>query len=278
MAVTFTSIEQFGFARTAELLTCAFADYFVKIPFTEAALRHAEESDSVNFAESPVVLFDGVPAGAALIALRGAESRLAGMAILPTARRQGVGRALMEQLLAGAQARGDRRMLLEVIGQNEAAVRLYEAVGFHRKRRLVGFAGPASAGLRPVAGLTEVGVRKVAAAIARQPEVDWPWQISDVTIAQLPAPAVGYTLEGAWTVVPNPAGPVAGFRALVVEGGERRAERAVRLLHAVMARHPAVREWRMSALLPEEFGPWFTVAGLAPTDLFQWQMEQVFAN
>jgi ribosomal protein S18 acetylase RimI-like enzyme len=274
MAIGFTSIGQFGLARTAELLTRAFTDYFVKIAFTEAVLRHAEESDGVNFAESPVVLLDGVPAGAALIARRGAESRLAGMAILPTARRQGVGRVLMERLLADARARGDRRMVLEVIAQNAAAVRLYEAMGFQRKRRLLGFAGPAPAGLRPVAELAEVGVSDVAAAIRRQPVVDWPWQISGATIAQLPAPAAGYALDCAWTVVPNPSGPVAGFRTLVVEGAERREERAVRLLHAVMARHPTVTEWRMSALLPEEFGAWFTAAGLAQTELYQWQMER----
>lgn len=278
MATAFTSIRQFGLARTAELLTRAFADYIVRIPFTEAALQHAETLDSVDFSESPVVWLDGEPVGAALIARRGAESRLAGMAIVPAARRQGVARALMAHLLSAARARGDRRMVLEVIGQNEGAVRLYEAVGFQRKRRLLGFAGATPAGLRSDAALAEVAVREVAAASARQPEMDWPWQVSAPTLAQLTAPAVGYAREGAWTVVSNSTGPVAGFRTLLVEGAERREERAVCLLRAVMARHPSVMEWRISALLPEEFAPWFTAVGLVQTELYQWQMEQVLGE
>lgn len=278
MAVGFTTIADFGAARTAELLNGAFADYFVKIPFTEAALHHAEHMDDVQPGLSPVVLLDGEPVGAALVAHRGNESRVAGMGFLPPARRHGAGRALMEHLLAAARVWGDRRLLLEVIGQNEAALRLYEAVGFVRKRRLVGFAGAAPAGLQPAAELAEVAVRDVAAAIARQATVDWPWQISADTIARLPAPATGYQLDGAWATVLNPAGPTAGFRAVVVEGDGRREERAVRLLQAVMARHPAATEWRMSALLPEEFGGWFTRAGLAPTDLYQWQMERLLSG
>jgi hypothetical protein len=61
------------------------------------------------------------------------------------------------------------------------------------------------------------------------------------------------------------------IRALVVEGAERREARAVRLLRAVMARHPAA-EWRMSSLWPEEFESWITGAGLVRQELSQWQM------
>jgi hypothetical protein len=102
-------------------------------------------------------------------------------------------------------------------------------------------------------------------------EVDWPWQISGETIARLPAPATAYTLEGACVVVMNPAGPTVGIRTLAVEGRERREERAVRLLHAVMAQHPA-EAWRVSALWPEEFAGWFTSAGLVRQELSQWQL------
>jgi hypothetical protein len=177
----------------------------------------------------------------------------------------------MERLIGDARARGAGRLVLEVIEQNTPAVRLYETVGFRKIRRLFGFAGPAPAGLTPVPELVEADLRDVAAAISRQVEVDWPWQISGQTIAQLPPSARGYTLDGAWVVLLNPAGPTVGLRALAVEGGERREERAVRLLHAVMLRHPADL-WRISALWPEELTGWFTRAGLARQELTQWQM------
>jgi GNAT superfamily N-acetyltransferase len=273
MDLAFTTVAVLGAARAADLLNDAFADYFVRIPFSEASLGLAEKMDDVRPALSPVVLLGGQAVGVALVACRGRESRVAGMGLLLSARGRGAGRALVGHLLAAARARGDRRMVLEVIGQNEAAIRLYEAAGFTRQRRLAGFAGLVPTGLAADAALVETTVRDVAAAIAREAAVDWPWQISAETIARLPAPAVGYTLDGAWTVVLNPAGPASVFRGLAVEGGERRDERTARLLRAVMARHPAATEWRMSALLPEEFAGGFTAAGLARTELYQWQME-----
>lgn len=271
MNIGFTPIADFGLAPTAELLTRVFADYFVQIPFTETGLRQTERADSMDFRLSLIVRIDDQPAGVALIARRGTAIRVAGMGFLPGARRRGAGRVLMERLIGDARARGDGRLVLEVIEQNTPAVRLYETVGFRKIRRLVGFAGPAPAGLTPVPELVEADLRDVAAAISRQVKVDWPWQISGQTIAQLPPSARGYTLDGAWIVLLNPEGPTVGLRALAVEGGECREERAVRLLHAVMGRHPADL-WRISALWPEEWSAWFTRAGLARQELTQWQM------
>jgi ribosomal protein S18 acetylase RimI-like enzyme len=278
MDVTFTPISAFGLEASAELLTRAFADYLVKIPFTASALRQLGEVDSVNLAQSPVVRLDGEPAGAALIARRGAVSRLAGMALVPAARRRGVGHALMERLLTDARARGDRRMVLEVIEQNTAAVRLYENVGFVQRRRLVGFAGPAPASLAPVPALMPASLQEVGAAMTRlDRKLDWPWQISGETVARLPPPACGYTLDGAWVALLNPDAPVVGIRALAVDNPGPHGGSAVRLLHAVMARHPA-KEWRISALWPEELAGWFTRAGLIRQELAQWQMVRELAG
>lgn len=272
MNVGFTTIADFGAAPAAELLTRAFAGYFVKIAFTEAALRQAERLDGVDPARSPVLWLDGAPVGVALIARRGPVCRVAGMGLVPEARRRGLGRALMERLLADARARGDRRMVLEVIEQNTAAVALYEETGFEPRRRLLGFAGPAPVGLVPVPELAVARLRDVAAAVSRQDaEIGWPWQISGETVAQLPAPACGYTLDGAWVALVNPEGPTVVIRALAVDGPGHHGGRVMRLLHAVMAHYPA-REWRMSALWPEELASWFTRAGLTRQELTQWQM------
>jgi ribosomal protein S18 acetylase RimI-like enzyme len=272
MDVRFVPITEFGLAPAAELLTRAFADYFVTIVFSEDGLRRTVQLDTVDFGLSPVLLVGGEPVGAALIARRGAVSRLAGMAIVPKARKRGAGRALMEHLLEAARARTDRRMILEVIEQNTAAVRLYEAMGFSSVRRLVGFAGAPPEGLKEETALVPASLPDVAAAAARMdPEIGWPWQLSAETLAQLPPPAVGYTLDESWVGVMNPAGPVVGLRGFAVDGVGRREERAGRLLHAVMAKHPA-KEWRFSAIWPEELAGWFTRAGLARTELSQWQM------
>ena len=272
MDVTFTPIARFGLEASAEVLTRAFADYFVKIAFTAVALQAMERLDSVDLGQSPVVRLDGEPVGAALIARRGTVSRLAGMALVTSARRRGLGHVLMERLLADARARGDRRMVLEVIEQNTAAVHLYEDVGFVRQRRLVGFAGPAPASLVPVPGLMPASLDEVGAAMTRlDAEVGWPWQISGETVARLPPPACGYALEGAWIALVNPGAPVVGIRALAVDNPGHHGGSAVRLLHAVMARHPS-KEWRISAFWPEELSGWFTRAGFIRQELTQWQM------
>lgn len=58
------------------------------------------------------------------------ELELLAVAVLPQARRRGVGRRLLDEVLAEIRARGGRRVLLEVARSNAAARRLYESAGF----------------------------------------------------------------------------------------------------------------------------------------------------
>jgi ribosomal protein S18 acetylase RimI-like enzyme len=272
MKIELTTVAEFGLAQTAGLLNLAFADYEVKVVFSETGLQQMAQLDSIDFAASPVVSLDGHPAGAALVARRGAVSRVAGLAFVPAVRRRGVGRALLEHLIIAARQRGDLWMVAEVIEHNRPAVRLYEAMGFKRRRRLVGFAGSTPADLPRLPEPAPASLSGLAAVINRMDAtVDWPWQIAGETITRLPEPATAYTLEGAWMALMNPAGPTVGIRTLAVDRVDRQEERAVRLLQAVMARHPG-KTWRVSALWPEEFAGWFTHAGLVRQELTQWQL------
>jgi putative acetyltransferase len=56
-----------------------------------------------------------------------------GLMVAVTARRQGVGRALLEQAVTWAQATGVRKLELHVFPHNEPAIRLYERFGFVRE-------------------------------------------------------------------------------------------------------------------------------------------------
>jgi ribosomal-protein-alanine N-acetyltransferase len=58
------------------------------------------------------------------------EAEVLTLAVDPAARRQGLGRALVEAMAAQAQARGARTVFLEVAADNAAAIGLYEAAGF----------------------------------------------------------------------------------------------------------------------------------------------------
>jgi ribosomal-protein-alanine N-acetyltransferase len=60
------------------------------------------------------------------------EIHLLNVAVAPSSRRQGIGRALVEDVLAYARAHDASKVLLEVRASNEAALRLYERLGFER--------------------------------------------------------------------------------------------------------------------------------------------------
>ena len=67
-----------------------------------------------------------------MLGVRDEHGWIGGLGVLPAHRRIGVGRALMEAVLADAPP----SVSLEVIEQNEPALRLYETLGFARSRIL----------------------------------------------------------------------------------------------------------------------------------------------
>jgi len=61
------------------------------------------------------------------------------MAVAKSARRQGVGKAILAKAIEEAKARNETEMILEVIEQNPPAIELYKQVGFQIQHRLLGF-------------------------------------------------------------------------------------------------------------------------------------------
>ena len=82
----------------------------------------------IDLARSRVALRDDEPVGIVNLGVRGDEGWIGGLGVVPAERRHGVGRALMESVLEEAPA----RVTLEVLEQNEPAIRLYEQLGFTR--------------------------------------------------------------------------------------------------------------------------------------------------
>ena len=272
MNLEFPSMADYGLARAAEVLARGFEDYFVRIPFTLGTFLNAARTDSVDFSASRIFVRDGAAVGGALIARRGWTTRLAGMAITPEARRTGVGRAAVQQLLAEAKDRGDRTMVLEVIEQNTAAVELYRAGGFQTIRRLIGFAGPPPSNAVVPAGLTEVDLGEVATAVTRYGLPNLPWQLSGETLSQLTPPNVAYRLDHTWIALTDPAQAIVTIRGLIAQPTS--LDREAALLRAVMAKYPGKEEWRFSAVWPEELASIIAPAGLPRSPLTQWQMQR----
>jgi GNAT superfamily N-acetyltransferase len=76
-------------------------------------------------------VLNGEPVGCcALIAAGHGEFEVAKMAVTETSRGAGVGRRLLEAVIAGARVSGAKRLTLETNHKLTPAIRLYESVGF----------------------------------------------------------------------------------------------------------------------------------------------------
>ncbi len=264
------SVIEYGIERTVELLNRGFAGYFVPVQLNLSSFAQMVAHDSLDLALSRVALLDGQGVGVTLIARRGWTSRLAAMAVVPDARGQGVGGALMEALIAEARSRGDRAMVLEVIAGNEPALRLYQKCGFVAVRELWGFVAE-NVTVEGEAALQEIDIRLIADLVGVWGLPDLPWQVSAETLAQAGPPSRGFQLDDAYAVISNPEREQIALRCVLVKPESRRQGQAKRLLRALMAQYPG-RIWRVPAICPQECAPLFESLGFEREPLSQVQM------
>ncbi|MGW0231087.1 ribosomal protein S18-alanine N-acetyltransferase [Actinopolymorpha singaporensis] len=82
---------------------------------------------------------DTAVAGYASLLAVAATADVQRIAVRPDRRREGIGRALLDALLAKARERGCAEALLEVRHDNAAALAMYEATGFEQIARRRGY-------------------------------------------------------------------------------------------------------------------------------------------
>lgn len=113
--------------------TSDYAAYFAppKPPVLRAAFVAVSSGSTAGFATASLVLDPpGIPN------LDGSQENrcdLDTLAVHPNARRQGIGSALFETVLAWARRNSSRHFTLEVRALNAAAIRLYERHGLRRE-------------------------------------------------------------------------------------------------------------------------------------------------
>jgi ribosomal protein S18 acetylase RimI-like enzyme len=111
--------EEFRFLNSAEL------EALVRMQFT---LRQQQYRNGYPNAEDNVIIYKGQPIGRIFIDEAEDELMLVDIALLPEYRNQGIGRHLIDQLLARAWA-AKKQVRLHVFNSNPAR-RLYERLGF----------------------------------------------------------------------------------------------------------------------------------------------------
>jgi GNAT superfamily N-acetyltransferase len=161
----------------AELFTAAYEGYVVPMRIDEASLAWMEEKFDFDLDASRIAYRDGEPAGLANLAVRGRDAWIGGVGVVASARRAGLGEALMRAVHEEARTRGVQRVWLEVIVENKGAFALYEKLGYELVQDVEVWTLPAAEGEH--AG-REVPVSEVKAQL---PERREPWQRADGTLS-----------------------------------------------------------------------------------------------
>lgn len=129
-------------AFTIEQLTQAYnqtrVDYLVPMPMNAARLAEYIAYYDVKLDLSVVSQsVDGVTTGLGMLGVRAHATWVTRLGVLPTNRRHGTGRAIMQALLSVSQAHHAYPTILEVIKNNQPAYTLFCACGFVEQRELL---------------------------------------------------------------------------------------------------------------------------------------------
>ena len=175
-------------------------------------------------------------------------------------------------------------MVLEVIEQNTAGVKLYQKVGFKTLRRLVGYKlenpyiaqgdvlAAADGGKSNVMkDLQEVDIRELARLVTCHGLKDLPWQLSGATIVHHTPPSRAFRWQDAYCLISNPEAEHVAISSVLVKSGSRGAGLSPVLMRAVFARFPN-KVWHVPAIFPEEMSIIFEQVSMQREEISQWQM------
>jgi GNAT superfamily N-acetyltransferase len=171
------SARSLSLGERAELFTAAYEGYLMPMHVDEAALAWMQEKFDFDLDASQVAYRDGEPVGLANLGVRERDGWIGGVGVVASARRTGVGKALMRSAHDEARSRGVERVWLEVIGENTGAFALYEKLGYELVQDVEVWTLPGTEGEHEG---REVPVAEAKARLADRHE---PWQRADGTLA-----------------------------------------------------------------------------------------------
>jgi ribosomal protein S18 acetylase RimI-like enzyme len=141
--VRFVSAATVSLEAFAAAFTAGFEGYAVPISVDAVWLARRVRYEHHDLQNS-LIAFEGDEAvGVAMLAARGERGWVCGFGVVPRWRGRGLSRRLMSELVTRARASGLRRLSLEVLKGNTAALRLYERAGMRVTRDLLVLERPA---------------------------------------------------------------------------------------------------------------------------------------
>jgi ribosomal protein S18 acetylase RimI-like enzyme len=136
VTIDFRPASSLSAGELAALFTRAYEGYIVPMQIDEETLRFLVRTFDLDLDAGLVALQEGEAVGLVNLGVRGERGWIGGLGVVASARRHGVGRMLMEAVHEQARARGIRQISLEVIEGNDAALRLYQELGYEVTRWL----------------------------------------------------------------------------------------------------------------------------------------------
>ena len=218
-------------AALAALFTAGYEGYAYPVRLDEAGFASMAQMSDFDLARSRVAVVDGDAVGICVLGVRGDEGWIGGLGVVPSARRGGVGRKLMDEVLDAAEV---RRVSLEVLEPNAGAIALYERLDFELTRMLEVWSLNADPRGSTAGPADVVEAHAWIRAHRRAPE---PWQRADESVARL-----GDQVEA--VAVPDLGAAlfrVSGELASVLQLAAVDEESAAALLAAVRARGQSLR-------------------------------------
>jgi ribosomal protein S18 acetylase RimI-like enzyme len=272
MTVTAHFLHERPLDFAAAAMERGYEGYPVPIRCTAEMLATRIRREHIDPMSSIVYESDGAPAGILLVARRGFISRIAALCFAPALRGHGLGRAALASAIEAARRRSDRCLVLEVIESNQGALALYEAMGFRRRRRLVGY-GRAEQTMAAPPGLVEpCDLPEAAHRLLPWSDRDLPWQLSPESFVGALPPMKGFVLRDQAVALLDDSDREIRLVAIAVAPGRRRRGVGSALISALVDRHPR-RRWSIPAIVPEDIASGFLFrAGWARSSISQWEM------
>ncbi len=131
------SADHYSLAQLTEAYNQTRVDYIVPMPMNEARLREYIRCYDVDLSASWVAVDGGIVLGLGMLGIREGRAWITRVGVLPSGRRRGIGRKIIEALLATAERRNLGTVWLEVIKGNTPAYQLFISKGFKETRELL---------------------------------------------------------------------------------------------------------------------------------------------
>ncbi len=269
MDLAFQDLAELSLRGLRGLLERAFEGYPGALRITDDTVDGLLANQGASVLLSRVALLEGKPVAVGMVARRGRSCRIAAFGVVAEHRRKGLGRALMRRLLEESSQRGETRVWLEVLESNEAAVRLYESLGFRRYRRLVGWQAEAVEGAKGRA--EEIDIEEAARRIARVSLPDAPWIVDGSAVAHAPASCRAFGLGNAAAIL-LPRHDGVQIRGMTISPSPTTLGQLAEVLRHAAHLWPR-RPWMAAPFYPEEvLGPTMAQLGMAVGEHPQLQM------